>query len=173
MDHGDLVTFHYPAVHKRKSRAHDPNPTVLVLHPNYEGKVHGLNWGLMTPNQQNMIRMILDVGFEQQHKQALTRQDPSLMKEYDKVVGMASVTEINQPYPFYQQVIKKLISAGNLSASGVKYEPYRQYTLTNISSVRILQPAAIMMGSVPQESDSLLGKLFNKIRGTRGSRFRR
>ena len=134
MDHGDLVTFSYTAVHKRRSRAHDPSPTVLVLHPNWEGKMHGLNWGLMSAQQQNMVRMILDVKFEQEHKQSLTRQDPELVKHYDKVMATASVTEVSQPQAFYKQVIKSLISQGKLSTSGVRYEPYRQYLTPDVDN---------------------------------------
>lgn len=161
---GDIVTFKYVAIH-RGSRAHDPNPKVLVLHPDFEGKMHGLNIGYFSQNDMNMLRMILSVGFEQRYKASLTRQSPEAVKLFEKIMSEASVTDINSPQQFYYQVIKPIIKPRG-------YEPYRQYTVQKIGAITIVERAEVMTSDVdpaaPEAKSGLFQKVFNRLKNWRG-----
>lgn len=182
---GDLVTFSYPAVKLQGTQAHDKNPTVLVLHPNYEGIMHGLNFNYLGPQEINMIRMLLSPKFQLENKAALTRQRPDLIKRFDSIVESATESEVNSSAAFYSKVIKPLITTGGIHAK--KYEPYRQYRVDKIKGLRIVTAATIMTAdaagggsagwnaptsawNAPKGKKSLWQKFLDKTRGTKGAK---
>lgn len=178
MDYGDLVTFKYNPVNPRRSTSGGAPPTVLILHPNYGGMVHAIKWDLLSPGQQNIMRMILDPEFAEEKKQSLVRQDPQSVKLYDDVTQSATVEDIRRPEQFYNQVIKILI--GRLKGQR-QSDPYRQYRFDRISNIRTLTTSAIMTGKQKTFGRKIKGAVrklgkkmglwesyVQKSRGTRG-----
>ena len=161
MNIGDLVTFSYPAVHKQGTRAHDKNPTVLVLHNNWKGQLHGLNFNYLTEHEINMIRMILDVNFEKRYKASLTRRAPHVVKEYDSIMSAASASNITSPLSFYQQIIRPLIVTRS-------WDPYRRYRLDKITGARVLQTRPVLTGE--QQVGNIFSRFADKFRFFRGPR---
>lgn len=139
---GDLVTFSYPAVHQEGTKAHDKFPQVLVLHPNWEGLMHGLNFNYLDADEINTLRMLLDPFFEMQQRENLRRRNPSAFAELEKIIttpGAYRNSKINSPHAFYQGVIRPFIQTRG-------WDPYRKYKIEKISGGRIIQPAAHMTG---------------------------
>lgn len=161
MEIGDLITFSYPAVHKKGTRAHDKSPTVLVLHPNWGGLLHGLNFNYLTNNEINMIRMILDPNFEKQYKASLTRRAPHVVKEFDNIISAASNTNITSPQSFYRQAIRPFIVSRG-------WDPYRKYRVDKMSGVRVLQPRPVLTG---EQAAGFFSRFANKFKNMRGPRF--
>ena len=139
MDYGDLVTFSYSAVHKAKSAAHDPYPTVLVLHPNYEGKMHGIKWDMLSATEQEILKMILSEAYEAQNKNFLARRDPASAKLFDSLTQSSMSHDIRTPSQFYTNVIKPFIIR-----KAVQVTPYRQYRLDRVTNVRTKTPSTLM-----------------------------
>jgi hypothetical protein len=139
---GDLVSFTYPAVHQEGTKAHDKFPEVLVLHPNYEGLLHGLNFNYMDADEINTIRMLLDPFFEMQQRENLRRRNPSAFAELERIIttpGAYRNTKINSPVAFYKGVIRPFIKTRG-------WDPYRKYSIEKIKAGRVIQPAAHMTG---------------------------
>ena len=160
---GDLITFSYPAVHKQGTRAHDKNPTVLILHPTWGGTMHGLNFNYLQPDEINMVRMILSPKFQLHHKAALTRNNPNIVKEFDRIIGEAGNATITSPRDFYNRAIRPFISTRG-------WDPYRRYRSDKMTNVRILEPYAVMSGD---KELSLFKKFSQKFSPMRGPTIRR
>ena len=157
---GDLISFSYPAIHKQDTQAHDKTPKVLVLHNNWQGNMHGLNFNYLTDNEINMIRMMLDPAFELKNKAALTRTAPHVVKEFDAIMERAQNTNITSPYVFYQQVIKPFIMPRS-------WDPYRRYRPEKMSNVKIIQSRPVLTGDVKKHLFSTFGDKFKNFRGPR------
>lgn len=178
MDYGDLIIFNYSPV---TTNVTGTNPRkVLVLHPNYQGKMHALKWDFLTASQQNMIRMLLDPSFAEEKKQSLVRQDPRSVQIFDAITQGEVTEDIRDPAQFYDKVIKQLI--GHLKGQKQR-DPYRQYLVGQITNSRTLTPFSIMTGkqkTFGRKVESTVHKLGKKLglwesyvknsRGTRGPR---
>lgn len=160
---GDLISFSYPAVHKQGTKAHDKNPKVLVLHPEWGGTLHGLNFNYLTNDEVNMARMILSPKFQLQHKAALTRRNPNLVKEFDRIIGEAGAATITSPHDFYTRAVKPFIAVRG-------WDPYRRYSVGKMTNVRVLEPYEIMSG---EKEPGLFKKFAQRFSPMRGPRFRR
>lgn len=134
---GDLITFTYPLA--PQTYAHDPNPRVLVLHENWQGHVHGLNFNLLTNEEINTIRAILDPFFEMSYRNALSAQNPNAFKELEAIITSSGNPKITSPHDFYLKVIKPFIRPRG-------YDPYRLYKPNLMTGVRILQREYDMTG---------------------------
>ncbi len=163
MNIGDLISFSYPAVKKQGTRAHDKQPTVLVLHPNWGGTLHGLNFNYLQNDEVNMVRMILSPKFQLQHKAALTRNNPNLVKEFDRIIGEAGAVTITSPNDFYKRAIQPFIAARG-------WDPYRRYRVDKMTGIRTLEPYAIMSG---EKEPGLFKKFAQRFSPMRGPRIRR
>jgi hypothetical protein len=136
---GSLISFSY-----RSSRSHDLYPEVLVLHPGWRfyppkgrsvpGKplVHGLNFNYMTDDEINMIRMIVDPGFQLKYFQNMENKNPGIAAEFDRIISHAGNANITNPLQFYTTVIKPFIMPR-------RYDPYRLYDPGLMQNVRMLQ----------------------------------
>jgi hypothetical protein len=139
---GDLISFMYPAVHQQQTRAHDRNPHVFVLHPNWRGKVHGLNLNYLTADEINVLRMIIDPFFEMKFRSSLQRRNAQAFNEMEKIItstGPNRNAKLNNPQAFYNGIIKPFISVRG-------YDPYRIYTPSKMTGVRVIQKAAKFTG---------------------------
>lgn len=141
---GDLITFSYPT---EGTRAHDKYPRVLVLHPDWQGSTHGLNFNYLSDDEINVIRMIIDPFYEMQYRDALRKKNPNLFKELEIIItspaagaqGMYNRVKITSPRGFYLNVIKPFIRQRG-------YEPYRKYRTDKVLNPKILTPSRVMMG---------------------------
>lgn len=168
MEIGSIITFVYPAVHQQGTRAHDKNPKVLVLHDNWQGLVHGLNFNYLSPDEINMVRMLMDPKFEEQHKASLTRTNPYIVQEFDRIMQEVGNTTITSPHDFYTRAIRPFISKRG-------YDPYRLYTPSKMTNIKILETRKIMTGDeLSQSKLDMYAKQFGRFLGPRlPNRFRR
>jgi hypothetical protein len=152
---GDLISFSYPAVFQQGTRAHDKQPNVLVLHNNWGGNMHGLNFNYLSDDEINLLRMLIDPGYQLKYFDNLNRKNPNLTREFERVIDSAGSAVITSPYNFYFKVIKPLIMSRG-------YDPYRKYNLGKMSSVRIKQKQQVMTG---QQRRGLFGTVETRDRG--------
>lgn len=133
---GNLISFSYLSAH-----SHDRTPEVLVLHPGWRfypnrsgGKplMHGLNFNYLTDDEINLIRMIVDPGFQLKYFENMQRKNPNIASEFDRIIGSAGAANITNPHDFYVKVIKPFIMPR-------RYDPYRLYDPSLIQNPRILQ----------------------------------
>jgi hypothetical protein len=133
---GSLISFAY-----QSPRSHDRYPEVLVLHPSWRfypnrsgGKalMHGLNFNYLTDDEINMIRMIVDPGFQLKYFQNMERKNPGIAQQFDRIIANAGNANITSPHDFYLKVVKPFIMPK-------RYDPYRLYDPTQMQNTRILQ----------------------------------
>lgn len=159
---GDLITFSYEGKSTRVGPVgrHDKFPQVLVLHPNWEGLVHGLNFNYLSDDEKNVIRMLLDPMFEMKFRDALRNRNPNLYDELEGIVtGKAGsggglhqvapppapsgpttrVTKINNPRGFYYNIIRPFIYERG-------WDPYRRYAPSRMKNVRVVTSARVITG---------------------------
>jgi len=140
---GQLVSFSYPAVHEQGTRAHDKRPKILVLHPGWrKGSkllVHGLNFNYLTDDEINLIRMLIDPGFQLKYFDNLQKKNPALAQEFDRIIGRAGAAVITSPHDFYLKVIKPFIQVRG-------WDPYRLYDPAKITGSRVVQSTRKMVG---------------------------
>lgn len=129
---GNVISFTYPT--RPITKAHDPNPTVLVLHNNWAGQLHCLRFSHpeMGEDKKNMIRMLISPQFQKQHKAALTRRNPLLVREFDTIIKGLGTTQFTSPQDFYHKAIRPFIKPR-------KWEPYRRYLPGLMTNVRTIE----------------------------------
>lgn len=163
---GDLVTFSYPAVHQQGTRAHDKFPQVLVLHTNWEGCVHGLNFNYLTDDEINTIRMILDPSFEMTYREALGKKNPNAISEFDRIMKTAAHANITSPRDFYVKFVRPFIMSRG-------WDPYRLYRTDKMTALRVLQRRQHLEGQEKQTAFQQFAQKFANMRGPKMPRFRR
>lgn len=159
---GDIIAFSYQGISKKIGLIgrHDKFPQVLVLHPSWEGLVHGLNFNYLADDEKNVIRMLLDPMFEMKFRDALRSRNPNLYDELEGIItGKAGsgggihqvpppaapsgpttrVTQITQPRGFYYNMIRPFIFTRG-------WDPYRRYNPGRMTNVRIITPARVVTG---------------------------
>jgi hypothetical protein len=134
---GDLVTFQYPLA--PQTRAHDKYPKILVLHNNWQGLTHGINFNYLTNDEINTIRAILDPFFEQQFRQALSQKNPAAFRELEGIISASGNPKVTSPMDFYSKVIRPFIIVRG-------WDPYRLYRPELMTGIRILQKEYHMTG---------------------------
>jgi hypothetical protein len=139
---GDLVTFQYPLI--PQTRAHDKYPKILVLHDNWQGLTHGINFNYLTNEEINTIRAILDPFFEQKYREALSQKNPEAFKELESIITSSGNPKVTSPRDFYGRVIRPFIMARG-------WDPYRLYRPELMSGIRILQKEYHMTGKDSHE----------------------
>jgi len=139
---GDLVTFSYVG-----KEVHDRFPQVLVLHPNWQGNVHGLNFSYLTDDEINLLRMTVDPGYQLKYIDNLQKKNPQLVQEFDAIIGKAGNANITSPYDFYFKVVRPFIMVRG-------WDPYRRYTPSKMSAMRVVQKREVITG---EQRASLFG----------------
>lgn len=136
---GDIITFSYPAIHQMGTRANDKFPQVLVLHPDWQNNMHGLNFNYLTDDEINALRMLIDPMFEEKYAEALQRKNPRIMQEVDRIVLKMSNANITSPHDFYLRVIRPFIMVRG-------WDPYRRYRPDKMTNIRQVQKREVIMG---------------------------
>lgn len=138
---GDLITFTYPAVHQQETKAHDKFPQVFILHANWKGNVHGLNFNYLSNDEINIVRMLIDPGFQLKYFFNLQKKNPNLANEFDRIMASAgSSPPVTSPYDFYTKFVKPFIRMRG-------WDPYRLYNVEKMTAVRIIQRQRVMVGA--------------------------
>lgn len=154
---GDLITFNYPAPHKQGTRAHDLHPQVLILHDNWQGKVHGLNFNYLTEHEINFVKAVLNPEFAE----AISKKDPSIRTQLERMSHMSATLNITSPHDFYVRFVKNFIKPRG-------YDPYRIYTPSKMTGVKVIFAKEVMVGD---RKDGVFQRLIDKIKNFRGPRF--
>ena len=129
-------------------RSNDRFPKILVLHPGWRNPggsgdkllVNGLNLNYLSDDETNLLRMIIDPGFELKYYENLLKKNLAVANEYNKIIGAASSAIITSPHDFYLRVVKPFIEG----ARG--WDPYRLYDPTKMLNTKVLQTQRQMLG---------------------------
>lgn len=149
MNIGDLVRFSY-----RGKIVHDPRPTVLILHPNWQNQTHGLNFNYLSEQEINYIRSVLNPVFAAE----MIKKDPRIASQMQRISHIINTLVITQPHDFYLRFVRGFIQPRG-------WDPYRRYTPSGISGVQTVVRQAVMVGT---EKDSMFNKFIQKFQHMRG-----
>lgn len=148
---GDLITFDYSL----GQVVHDKNPKVLVLHPNWQGQMHGLNFNYLTEQEINYIKAVLSPTFESQ----IVQTDRRIAIQMTRVRAIIDTLNITSPMDFYARFVRGFIQPRG-------WDPYRRYTTSKQRSMRTITPSAIMTGDQPEQG--IFHKAMNKLKNWTG-----
>ena len=108
---GQVITFKYTG-----DSVTDRNPVVLVLHPNYHGKLHALNLKNLNKQEEKKLWKITKVVLVETFDRALKVNDPLVIAN----------NGIESPLGFYNK-LKNLVK---------KTDCYRTYHMKNVGSLK-------------------------------------
>lgn len=157
---GQFITFTYnpPArdVAKRAGLQTEPvkekSKEILVLHPNWHGKVHGIDLKNLTPAEGQVLRSIMDP----ENKRKLDAGEwpiqgvPSYPLIRDILTRLDPAELIKNPMAFYSQLIKPFIRDKDC---------YRQYNPQYVFGVRVVQESKVQ-GQVTNPAPAFSKPLF-------------
>jgi len=139
---GSIITFSYAS-----KRSHDHFPKCLILHPGWRSPgtnagflVHALNLNYLTDDETNLLRMIIDPGFQLKYFENMVKKNPYTAAEYSRVIGSAANANITSPHDFYIRVIRPFIQPRG-------WDPYRLYDPTKMLNTAVMQTQRQMLGS--------------------------
>lgn len=134
---GSIVTFTYHG-----KVVHDKFPQILVLHENWEGKVHGINLNNLSDNELNYLKAVVNPTFANE----MIQKDPALAMELQR---LPKVLDIKSPYDFYVRFIKGFIK---------RYDSYRQYSREKMQNIRIVKSREEFVGTEPGRFSDFVAK---------------
>lgn len=98
---GQVVKFSYKHRSPVDSESGDSHKEVLILHPNWVGKVHGIDLKRLSPAEREVLRAVMDPkAREKTHRLPLVN---------DIVRKMDVLKEIRNPVPFYSKFVKPFL----------------------------------------------------------------
>ena len=83
----------------------NPNKEIMILHPNWQGKVHGVDLKRITPAQVEVLKLVMDP--ETKNDQAKLNKYPLVR---DILNRMNPVEVIKNPISFYSMMIKPFLN---------------------------------------------------------------
>lgn len=149
---GDLVTFSY-----RGKRVNDPNPRILVLHPNWNNLTHGLNFNYLTTQEQNYIKAVINPVFEAE----IVKRDQRIAIQMQRIQATLNNLSITSPHEFYIRFVRGFIQPRG-------WDPYRLYSPASIQNARVLTPQRVMIGDQKDTMFNRFTQKFQHMRGPRG-----
>jgi len=140
---GTIVTFSYIS-----KRSHDRFPKILVLHPGWRNPggtgdkllVNGLNLNYLTDDETNLLRMVIDPGFQLKYFENMVKKNPGIAQQYNSIIGSAANSNITSPHDFYIRVVRPFIQPRG-------WDPYRLYDPSKMLNVKVLQTQRQMLGN--------------------------
>lgn len=148
---GDLVSFRYSG-----NNIHDPNPQVLVLHDNWQGLVHGLNFRYLSEQEINYIKAVLNPKFAE----VVRKTDIRINAQLDRINNLVENLHINSPHDFYLRFVRGFIQPR-------RWDPYRRYSPAKIQGAKVITRREVLIGEQP---DSLYNRFLNRLKFMRGPR---
>lgn len=149
---GDLITFTY-----RGKKVNDANPKILVLHPEWRGVVHGLNFNYLTTQEQNYIKAVINPIFEAE----IIKRDPRIAMQMQRIQTTLNDLHITSPHEFYIRFVRGFIQPRG-------WDPYRLYTPDAMYSPRVLTSKAVMVGDQKDTMFNRFAQKFQNMRGPQG-----
>lgn len=143
---GDIIRFTY-----RHQSVDDqtgpPEKEVLVLHPNWRNKIHGIDLKRLNPAERRVLEMLLDPEM---------RDKPSRIPLINRIrQTMDPIEEIQNPVTFYAKFVKPFLRRTGADA-------YRQYIPKLMSGVTRIRKASIVTGK-PKVEKPLFGQVPNPL----------
>ena len=145
---GQFVSFTYtpPAVRAPRARGgiqpppSDPHKQIMVLNPNWQGKVHSLDLKRITPAEVQVLKAVMDPENKRTFDQ--TGQLPEGAPEYSLVLDvfrrMDPVQLIRNPIAFYAQFVKPFMR---------DKDAYRQYWPQFMSGLTVITETQVRGGT--------------------------
>jgi hypothetical protein len=141
---GDIIRFTY----KHQSvdeHTGPPNKEVLVLHPNWGNKIHGIDLKRLSPAERKVLEIVLDP--EQRDKPSRIPLINNIRKRMDPI------EEIQNPQTFYAKFVRPFLNGK---------DAYRQYIPHLMTGTTRMRKAQISTGKSATENP-LFGKLNNPL----------
>lgn len=139
---GDIIRFTY----KHQSvdeHTGPPQKEVLVLHPNWHNKIHGIDLKRLSPAERKVLEVLLDPKM---------RDTPSRIPLINNVrKRMDPIEEIQNPQSFYVKFVRPFLNGK---------DAYRQYIPHLMTGVSRISQAKISTGKPPTKNP-LFGQVLN------------
>lgn len=133
---GAFISFRYnlpPEIVRGSTEVHDPNKEVMVLHPNYNNQMHGIDLKRLTPAQVDVLKLIMDPA---------TKDDPKKLNKYPLVRDILNrhdpIELVKNPIAMYALLIKPFLN---------RADAYRKYWLSRMYSPKLIE-ASHVQGAV-------------------------
>lgn len=143
---GAFVSFRYvlpPELVRGQLEPHDPNKEVMVLNPNYNNQMHGIDLKRLTPAQVDVLKLVMDPA---------TKEDPKKLNKYplvrDILNRMDPLEMVKNPVAMYSMMIKPFLN---------RADAYRRYWLSRMYSPKLMESSKVI-GAVSNPTP-----LFKKI----------
>jgi hypothetical protein len=149
---GDLVQFNY----SQGKRIHDENPKVLVLHDNWQGLIHGLNFNYLSLQEINYIKAVLNPVFEAD----IVRKDARIAAQMDRIRPVLDTLNITSPYDFYLRFVRGFIQPRG-------WDPYRRYNPRAVMGEKLITRKELLVGD---EKEGIFARTLGKLSTMRGPR---
>lgn len=127
---------------------HDPYPNVLVLHDNWQGKIHGINTNQFSQQEINYITAIIDPFFAEE----IIKKDGRIRAELQRLPRDLNILS---PHHFYLNFVKAFIR---------DYDGYRLFFPNKMLNVKVvkrysdIQQRLKAAGKEPQQKQQI-GKI--------------
>ena|SRR3990167_1566673 len=148
---GDTIVFNYTSPH-----ATDPTPKVLVLHDNWQGRVHGINLLLLTRQEHNYLKAVISSSFAKK----ITRTDARIRQQLQRLQSTLSTLNISSPRDFYVRFVKGFVK---------QYDSYRQYRPEYMKNIKVVEKREDLTKT--DEDKSLFDKYVDKTKNKTGPKF--
>jgi hypothetical protein len=129
---GAFIKFRYvlpPEIVRSSPQVHDPNKEVMVLHPNWNQQMHGIDLKRLTPAQVDVLRLIMD---------PKTKDDPAALNKYPLVKDILNRMDppemIKNPIAFYSMMIKPFLN---------RADAYRRYWRSRMMNTQVIESSKV------------------------------
>ena len=109
---------------ENKPDNHDKYPQVLILHPEWQGNVHGINLNQMSQHEINFLTALVDPFFAKE----IVKKDMRIRNELQRIPQDIHITS---PHDFYLRIVKPFIKL---------YDGYRLYKPSKMRNIRVIKP---------------------------------
>ena len=120
---GSMIRFTY-----RSQHSEDPYKDVFVLHPNWQGKMHGIDLKRLTPAEKKVVEAIMDPDYQSGKKQHAYPLVNDILRR------MNPIEDIKNPMTFYQRFVKVFIRNKDV---------YRTYYPARMSSIQLIKKSTV------------------------------
>lgn len=129
---GAFISFRYqlpPEIVRASREPHDPNKEVMVLHPNWQNQMHGIDLKRITPAQVDVLRLIMDPA---------TKDDPEKLNKYPLVRDILNRMDppelIKNPVAAYAMLIRPFLG---------RADAYRKYWNSRVFSPKLIEASKV------------------------------
>lgn len=147
-DVGSFIKFHYTHAGFKRNRSpgdlHDPNKEVFVLHPMWQGKLHGIDLKRVTPAEREVLRQIMDPKV----RSGETPARYPLVR--DVLARMDPIEDIKNPSMFYNRFVKPFLA---------RKDAYRVYFPQLMGGIQVLEESTASGSPMVSNPNPLFRKI--------------